>query len=63
MTNLIKKQAFDVFDMLSEKNQRLIVELIETLAPDDIATQDDVQSHTAAMEDYRNGNTVALEDL
>jgi hypothetical protein len=59
----VRQQAFQVFDLLTEKEQSLVFELIRTLAPDDIATPDDITSHDAAMEDYRRGETVRLEDI
>ena len=33
------------------------------LAPDDVATPDDLAAHAAAMEQYRRGETVAHEDI
>ena len=63
MTTAVKKQAFDVFDMLDEKNQTLIIELIEALAPDDIATPDDIQAHIEAVNDFNNGETISIDDI
>ena len=59
----VKMQAFKVFDLLSEQEQSLVYELMIRLAPDDIATQDDLAAHADAMEEYRRGETVAHEDI
>ena len=40
-----------------------VYELMIRLAPDDIATPDDLAAHTAAMDEYRRGETVAHEDI
>ena len=61
--NPIKKQAFEVFDLLTDQEQTLVFELIKRLAPDDIATADDIANHAAAMEDYRRGETVSHQDI
>jgi len=58
----IKDQAFKAFDLLSEKEQSLIFELIKSLT-DDIATPEDIAAYNAAMEEYRRGECVRLEDI
>ena len=58
MINALKQQAFQVFDSLTEREQNLVFELIKSLAPDDIATPDDIAVHSAAMEDYKRGDYV-----
>ena len=59
----IKQQAFRTFDLLTEKEQTLVFELIRSLAPDDIATPDDIVTHTAAMEDFRQGETISHDSI
>ena len=61
--NPVKKQAFEVFDLLTEQEQTLVFELIKRLAPDDIATADDIATHAAALEDYRRGETINHNDI
>ena len=63
MADTVKQQAFEVFDLLTEREQFLVFELIKRLAPDDIATPDDITTHTAAMEDYKRGETISHEDI
>ena len=63
MNNTVKQQAFEVFDLLTEREQFLVFELIKSLAPDDIATPDDIAVHTAAMEDYRKGETISHDAI
>ena len=63
MINSVKQQAFQVFDLLQEREQNLVFELIKSLAPDDVATPDDIAEHEAAMEAYRRGEYVRHEDI
>ena len=63
MTASAKQQAFSTFDLLTEREQNLIFELIISLAPDDIATADDIAAHAAAMEDFERGDCVRHEDI
>jgi len=59
----VKTQAFKVFDLLSEQEQSLVYELMIHLAPDDVATQNDLVAHAVAVEEYRRGETVNHEDI
>jgi hypothetical protein len=61
MVKNVKQQAFQVFDLLSENEQTLVFELIKSLAPDDIASADDIATHENAMVDYIRGETVSYE--
>ena len=63
MSTTMKQQVYSAFDLLTEREQLLVFELIKSLAPDDIATADDISTHAAAMEDYRRGDTVRHEDI
>ena len=59
----VKSRAFEIFDLLSEQEQNLVYELMLRLAPDNIATPDDIIAHNIAVEEYRRGETVAHEDI
>jgi hypothetical protein len=61
--DLVKQQAFEIFDLLSEQEQQLVYEIMKRLAPDDIATSDDIAAHTSAVEEYRRGETIKHEDI
>jgi len=61
--NYVKQEAFKAFDLLTEREQTLVFELIKSLAPDDIATSDDIATHDAAMKDYRRGEYIRHEDI
>ena len=63
MANTVKQQAFKVFDLLTERQQALVLELIKSLAPDDIATPDDIAIHAAALKDYRRGETIPHNEI
>ena len=58
-----KQQVFELFDLLTDRNQFLICELIKSLAQDDIATPEDIAAHVAACRDYRNGDAVRFENI
>ena len=60
---MVKEQAFEIFDLLSEQEQILVLELLKRLAPDDVATPEDIAAHEAAMGDYKRGELVRHEDI
>ena len=59
----VKAQAFKAFDYLSEREQNLVFEIILSLAPDDIATSEDLVAHAEAMGEYERGETVSDKDI
>ena len=59
----VKLQAFKAFDYLSEREQTLVFELILSLAPDDIATSEDLIAHAEAMDEYKRGETISDKDI
>ena len=59
----VKTQAFKTFDYLSEREQALVFELILSLAPDDIATSEDLIAHAEAIKEYERGETVTDKDI
>ncbi|MCL2264243.1 MAG: hypothetical protein FWC08_13595 [Defluviitaleaceae bacterium] len=63
MSLAMKKQAFQTFELLPEREQYLVLELMQRLCPDDIATPDDIANHNEAMEEYRQGKTIKFEDI
>ncbi|MCL2321067.1 MAG: hypothetical protein FWC47_03050 [Oscillospiraceae bacterium] len=63
MNNSVKQEAFYAFDLLTEREQNLIFELIKSLIPDDVATPDDIAVHVSAIQDYRDGEFVKHEEI
>jgi hypothetical protein len=63
MVGTVKQQAFQAFDLLTERQQVLVCELIQSLNPDNIASDDDIAVHAAAAEAYRRGETVGHNDI
>jgi hypothetical protein len=63
MNSKIKTQAFKAFDMLTDKQQNLIYELIMALAPDDITSTDDVLTYEEAVKAYQNGDVVSHSEV
>jgi len=57
------KNITDVVELLSEKEQSLIYELIIRLLPDNIATKEDIADIERARGEYARGETVRLEDI
>ena len=63
MAVALKQQAFQVFDLLTEREQALVFELIQHLAPDDVAMPDDIENHLVAVEEYHRGEAIREEDI
>ena len=59
MTN----QVATMFDMLTEREQLLIYELVQRLIPDDIATADDIAAHAVAQAEHARGETVSMDKI
>jgi hypothetical protein len=59
----VKANAFRVFDLLSDSEQNLVYELMIRLAPDDVATPEDLADIAAAREEYRRGETFNDDDI
>ena len=60
---LTKTRVLEIFDLLAEREQNLIYELMLRLVPDDIMTQDDLKAHLAAVEEFRQGETTDFDDI
>jgi len=54
--NLIVKQ-------LPKTEQKLILELVRRISPDDILTSDDIAEIKQARLEYNNGETISDEDI
>jgi len=61
--NVPVKRITDMLELLDDRGQELIYELILRLLPDDVATPEDIAAHTAALEDYKRGECVKHEDI
>jgi hypothetical protein len=61
--NARKTRAFEMFDLLPNRKQNLIYELIISLIPDDMATPELIAKHEIAMDEYRRGETVDHDDI
>ena len=57
------KQITDIAELLPEKEQNLIYELMIRLLPDDVATKQDIADIEQARGEYASGETVRLEDV
>lgn len=57
------KQITDAVELLSEKEQNLIYELIIRLLPDDIATKKDIADIEQARAEYACGEAISLKDI
>ena len=54
----IRNLLVGMIDCLEEPEQMLLFEIAKRFIPDDIATQEDISAHAAAVEEYRRGETI-----
>ena len=59
----LTNQAATLFDALTEREQFLVLELIQRLVPDDVATPEDIADVTAARAEYAAGQTVGMDAI
>lgn len=55
-----------LIDFVPEGELPILLEVVRRFVPfdiDDIATEDDLKAHRAAMEEYANGETVAHDAI
>ncbi|MDR1668356.1 MAG: hypothetical protein LBR76_00170 [Oscillospiraceae bacterium] len=57
------KKLIDVVELLSEREQELIFEVISHMLPDDVATPQDLADIAQARAEYTQGETVSLDSL
>lgn len=57
------KQLSDLVELLPEKEQTLILELVIRLLPDDIATDEDLVDIAEARAEYMRGECQSLESV
>lgn len=57
------KKLVDAVELLSEREQELIFELISRMLPDDVATPQDLADIAQARAEYARGETVNLDSL
>jgi FixJ family two-component response regulator len=57
------KKILTMYEMLSEREQQLISELIERLLPDDIATAEDLVDIAQSQIDYELGETLSHNEI
>ena len=57
------RQIADMVEMLPEKEQSLIFELVSRLLPDDVATQADMADIRQARAEYERGEAVSLDAI
>lgn len=59
----LARQIANIVDLLPEHEQMLVFEIVTRFLPDDVATPEDIAAHEEALEEYRRGETVRLEDV
>ena len=52
-----------MYELLSEREQSIIAELIYRLLPDDVATPTDLAAIAKSQEDYERGETIRHEEI
>ena len=53
----------EIFEVLPEKEKSMVYEFMMKIMPDDFVTQDDLDAHAAAMEEYHRGETIGHNDI
>ena len=62
----VKNQLLQMIEFVPEGELPILLEVVRRFVPldvDDIATEDDLDAHKAAMEEYANGETVPHEAI
>ena len=59
----LTNQVAILFDTLTEREKFLVLELIQRLAPDDVASQEDIADIAAARAEYAAGQTVGMDAI
>jgi len=62
-TGSLRERAFEAFDLLPSQKQSLVLELIVSLVPDDVATPELIARHKIAMDEFHRGETVDHDDI
>lgn len=62
----VKSQLLQLIDFVPEGELPIILEVVRRFVPadvDDIATEDDLRAHRAAMEEYAKGETISHDAI
>ncbi len=62
----LKNQLLQMIEFIPEGELPILLEVVRRFVPvdvDDIATEDDLKAHRAAMEEYANGETVSHDAI
>lgn len=62
----VKGQLLQMIDFVPEGELPILLEVVRRFVPvdvDDVATEDDLRAHRAAMEEYANGETIAHDAI
>jgi hypothetical protein len=59
----VKQQIAHIIDYLPEREQSLVLEIVKRFAPDDIATQKDIEDIRNADEEFAKSEFVRHEDI
>ena len=62
----VKAQIIDMMDKIPDNELMILLEVIRHFVPveaDDSATQDDLNAHMTAMQEYANGETISHDSI
>ncbi len=62
----VKAQIVEMMDFVPERELPIILEVVKRFIPSDIddrMTEDDLNSHRRAMQEYRSGETVSHGEI
>ncbi len=57
------RKISEMAEYLPEIEQRLVLQLIERLIPDDVATPDDIEAIEDARREYERGETIPIDSI
>ena len=60
-----RAQLVNMVELVPERDIAILLEVVRRFLPDidDVATEDDIQAHRAAMQEYAAGQTISHEDI
>jgi hypothetical protein len=62
----IKSQIVEMIDFIPDRELPIILEVVKRFIPsdaDDCMTEDDVNAHECAVQEYRNGETISHSEI
>jgi len=59
----VKAQILNMIDFIPDRELPIILEIVKRFATVEFATQDDLNAHRLAVQEYERGETVSHDDI